>query len=55
MKQHPKLKHLLATTIGFTIGYALSILIEGQFGWHAYIAGALGNIIGYYTIHYCFS
>jgi hypothetical protein len=47
-----KPKHLLYSTIGFSIGYLASIMIEGEFGWHAYIAGLLGNIIGYTIVVY---
>jgi hypothetical protein len=50
--KHPSLKHLVASTIGFTAGYLIGVLIEGTFGWHAYAAGAAGNMIAYYAIHY---
>jgi len=52
MTKHPTLKHLIASAIGFTIGYVVSILIQGSFGWHAYAAGAIGNMIAFLAIHY---
>ncbi len=41
-----------AGSIGFTVGYVIAVLIEGTFGWHSYLAGAAGNVIGYYAIHH---
>jgi len=50
--KHPSIKHLFASTVGFTIGYFTSLMIEGTFGWHSYLAGAAGSIIGYTIVHY---
>lgn len=52
MSKHPQLKHLIASIIGFTAGYLIGVMIEGSFGLHAFLAGATGNLIAYYAIHY---
>jgi len=55
MAKHPQLKHIIGAILGFTAGYLLSIMIEGTFGWHAYIAGAIGNLIVNLSVHYLFT
>jgi hypothetical protein len=52
MAKHPHPKHLLISLIAFTMGYVISGLIEGTFGWHAYVAGVIAHLITYYALRY---
>lgn len=52
MTKHPTPKHSAATTTQFTVGYLVARIIEGSFGLHSYLAGAVGNAVGYYLIRY---
>lgn len=49
MKLEPR--HILYSLMAFTIGYGLSMLFTEN-GLHAFLAGLLGNTLGFIAIHY---